>query len=75
MNEPTGTLKGKDKVSSYWSIALTKFPDLKFRLIDVFYSVSSITIYYHSIHRKTNSVEFFLLGPDGKVIQSIAHYL
>ncbi len=35
MNEPSGTLRGKDKVGAYWSNALKKFPDLEFKLIDV----------------------------------------
>ena len=73
MNEPSGTLKGKDKVGSYWSNALKKFPELEFKLIDVLYGVNSITIYYHSILGK-KAVEFFLFGPDGKVFKSMAHY-
>jgi ketosteroid isomerase-like protein len=73
MNEPSGTLKGKEKIGAYWSNALSKFPELEFKLIDVLYSVNSITIYYHSILNK-RAVEFFLLNEDGKVIKSIAHY-
>jgi hypothetical protein len=73
MNEPTGTLKGKNKVGEYWSTALKKYPELEFKLIDVLYGVNSITIYYHSILGK-KAAEFFLFGADGKVIKSIAHY-
>jgi ketosteroid isomerase-like protein len=73
MNEPSGTLHGKDKVGAYWSNALKKFPKLEFKLIDVLYSVNSITIYYHSILNK-KAVEFFLFDADGKVSRSIAHY-
>ena len=73
MNEPSGTLRGKDKVGAYWSNALGKYPELEFKLIDVLYGVNSITIYYHSILNK-KAVEFFLFGADGKVSKSIAHY-
>jgi hypothetical protein len=74
MNEPSGTLKGKEKVGTYWSFALGKFPNLEFKLIDAFYGVNSVTVYYYSVHRGTNAAEFFLFDPDGKVVKSMAHY-
>ena len=61
MNEPTGTLKGKDKVGAYWAIALAKYPDLDFKFFDVLYGVNSITIYYQSVLNK-KAAEFFLLN-------------
>lgn len=73
MNEPSGTLKGKDKVGHYWSNALKKYPDLEFKLIDVLYGVDSIVIYYRSILDK-KAAELFIMGPDGNVVKSIAHY-
>jgi predicted SnoaL-like aldol condensation-catalyzing enzyme len=74
MNEPGGTLQGKDKIHRYWSIALTRFPDLEFKLIDTFHSVDSIIIYYHSIHRGADAAEYFLFNTEGKVIKSAGHY-
>lgn len=73
MNEPTGTLKGKEHVGNYWRKAMIKYPDLKFELLDVLYSVSSITIYYTTILNK-KAVEFFLLNDTGKAYKAIAHY-
>ena len=73
MNEPTGTLRGKDKVKAYWSTALAKYPDLHFSMVDVLYGVNSITIYYQSILGK-KALEVFLFNADGKVYKSIAHY-
>ena len=49
MNEPTGTIKGKEKVRAYWAQALERLPDLHFDLIEVLASVDSITIYYHAV--------------------------
>jgi ketosteroid isomerase-like protein len=49
MNEPTGTLKGKEKVRAYWAQALERLPDLHFNLIEVLASVDSITISYHAV--------------------------
>ena len=74
MNEPNGTLSGKDKIGNYWSIALERFPDLKFELIAIFTSVQSVIIYYHSAHRGTNAAEYFLFNDQGKVIKSAGHY-
>jgi hypothetical protein len=73
MNEPSGTLRGKDKVGAYWSVALQKYPDLEFKLIDILYGVNSVSIYYQSILNK-KAVEFFFLNAEGKVVRSIAHY-
>jgi hypothetical protein len=72
-NESSGTLKGKSNVENYWSQAMKKFPDLKFEMIDVLFSINSITIYYKSVMDK-RAVEFFLFNNEGKVYKSIAHY-
>lgn len=72
--EPSGTLKGKDKVGAYWSAALKKFTDLHFDLIDVLYSMNSVTVYYHSVSRGSKVLEFFMFDESGKVCKAIAHY-
>jgi ketosteroid isomerase-like protein len=73
-NDPSGTLKGKDKVGAYWGNALKKFTDLRFDLIDVLYSIDSVTIYYHSVSKNSKVAEFFLFDGSGKVQKAIAHY-
>lgn len=73
MNEPTGTLKGKDKVGAYWGAALQKYTDLRFELIDVLYGVDTVVIYYHSILGK-KAAEFFWFDASGKVWKAMAHY-
>lgn len=69
----TGTLKGKDKVASYWANALKKYPDLHFELIEVLSSVNSIVIYYHTINNRL-SAELFMFNEQGKVYNSAGHY-
>ena len=71
--EPSGTLKGKENVAKYWSKALAKIPDLHFRLIDVLFSINSITIYYHSVLGK-RAIEWLLFNPEGKVCKAAGHY-
>ena len=73
MNEPTGTLKGKEKVRAYWAQALERLPDLHFDLIEVLASVDSITIYYHAVLGK-RAAEVLFFDDNGKVRQAVAHY-
>lgn len=73
MNEPSGTIKGKENVRGYWAKALERIPDLHFELIEVLASVSSIAIYYHAVLGK-RAVELLFFDRDGKVARGIAHY-
>jgi len=73
MNEPGGTLKGKEDVRAYWASALERIPDLYFDLIEVLTSVDSITIYYHAVLGK-RAAEVLFFDENGKVRRAIAHY-
>jgi ketosteroid isomerase-like protein len=70
--EPSGTLRGKAAVRSYWAKALEKAPDLHFELLTVLAGVNSVTVYYKG-HRGL-SAEVFHFGPGGKVRAAFAHY-
>lgn len=72
VGEPSGTLKGKDAVRTYWAKALALIPDLHFDLITTFVGVNSITLYYKGT--RGLSAEVFHFGPDQKVIRAYAHY-
>lgn len=73
MNEPSGTIKGKENVRAYWAKALERIPDLHFELIEVLLSVDSIAIYYHAVLGK-RAVELLFFDKNGKVTRGIAHY-
>lgn len=73
MNEPSGTLKGKDKVRPYWQKGLSSTPPIRFELIDVLTGVNSITIYYRSVARKL-AAEVLVFNERNEVIKGIAHY-
>jgi ketosteroid isomerase-like protein len=73
MNEPAGTIKGKENVRAYWAQALQRLPDLHFELIEVLKSVDSITICYHAVLGK-RAAEVLFFDREGKVKQAIAHY-
>lgn len=73
IQEPSGKLKGKDQIRSYWQIGLAALPPLKFELLDVFASVDSIVIYYRSIHRKM-VCEVLFFNAQRQAIWGVAHY-
>ena len=72
----SNTLNGKDAVGEYWSVALSKFTDLRFEISDVLVSQDSLVIYYRSAlsggHRM--AAELFIFDDQGLVTKSIAHY-
>jgi ketosteroid isomerase-like protein len=73
MNQPTGTITGKENVRAYWAKALERLPDLHFDLIEVLASVDSITIYYHAVLGK-RAAEVLFFDENGKVKRGVAHY-
>ncbi len=70
--EPTGILKGKDKVGVYWSQALKRFPDLRFFLVAVLRGVRSLTLYYRGVDQKLAG-EVFFFNAKGKIEKGTAH--
>jgi ketosteroid isomerase-like protein len=73
MNEPTGTLQGKETVRAYWAQALERLPDLHFEVIEALAGVDSIAIYYHAVLGQRAAEVLFFDGK-GKVRRAIAHY-
>ncbi|MBQ0797989.1 MAG: nuclear transport factor 2 family protein [Porticoccaceae bacterium] len=72
MDEPGGTLKGKELVGAYWSKALTAFPDLRFEFLHAFAGVNSVVVYYKG--PRSLSAEVFYFNHNGKVEKAFAHY-
>jgi hypothetical protein len=70
--EPSGTLKGKDAVGTYWATALRLVPDLRFELLATLAGVNSVTLYYKGA--RGMAAEVFFFGPDRKVVRAFAHY-
>ena len=74
MGEPSGRLARKDKVRAYWSLGLSRNPNLHFTLLDLHVGANSIVIHYHNqpLGRAVSEVLFF--DPAGKVFRAAAHY-
>lgn len=70
--EPSGTLRGKDKVRAYWTKGLQLIPDLHFELINTLPGIDSLVLYYKS--PRGLAAEVFHFNETGKVIRSHANY-
>ena len=71
--EPSGVLKGKVAVGSYWQAALEKFPDLHFELIHVTKGASSVVLVYHSVGGRL-AAEVFYFNAEGLVYLAGGNY-
>ena len=73
MKEPSGKLKGKEKIRPYWQIGLEPIPALRFEFLDVLVGANSITILYRN-QKNVLVAEVLIFNSDGKAIQGMAHY-
>lgn len=73
MNEPSGTLKGKEKIRPYWQKGLEQTPALKFELLNVLIGVESITLLYKN-QKAALVAEVLTFNNEGIVIKGNAHY-
>jgi ketosteroid isomerase-like protein len=73
LNDPNGTVRGKDALRAYFKEGLAAYPNLKFELLDVMWGISSVVLYY--INQKgTKSGELMEIDAAGKVTKVIANY-
>lgn len=73
LNDPSGTVNGKDALRAYFKRGLEAYPNLRFDLVDVMWGLSSIVLYYVN-QRGTKSGEFMEIDSNGKVIRVVANY-
>ena len=73
MSEPSGTLRSKETIRTYWAKALELRPNLHVELVNTFAGASSITLAYRG--RNSLSVEPFWINADGKDYRAAAYYL
>ena len=72
--DPTGMLRGKDRLRQYWSKGLQLIPNLHFTLIDVYVSPDSLVVFYEN-ERGAKICEYLRLNADGKIRQGSANHL
>ena len=72
--DPSGTLRGKDRIRAYWGTALKQLPNLHFDLIDTYVSPDSIVVFYQN-ERGAKICEYLRLDAEGKIKQGSANHL
>jgi steroid delta-isomerase-like uncharacterized protein len=73
LNDPLGTVKGKDALRAYFKKGLEAYPNLKFDLLDMMWGLSSFVLYYVN-QKGTKTGEFMELDSSGKVVRVVANY-
>jgi hypothetical protein len=69
-----GLVQGKAALREYFRRGLEVFPDLHFDLIEVFWGVETIVLYYANKARGNKTAEVMQLTPEGKVSRVWANY-
>jgi ketosteroid isomerase-like protein len=73
MNEPSGTLKGKEKIRPYWEKGLAQNPPIHFEFERVLIGVNGIAIFYKN-QKNQQVAEMLIFNDKGKVTVGNAHY-
>jgi predicted ester cyclase len=73
LGTPAGKVIGKTNLKAYFQRGLEAYPDLHFRLEDVFLGVSSVVLLYTN-QKGRHTAEFMELSAAGKVVRVVANY-
>lgn len=69
----SGVIKSKKDLMKYFKIGLDAYPDLRFKLHNVFTGVNTITVYYTSVNGRM-AAEVFQLNSEGKAQKIFCNY-
>ncbi len=73
LGTPDGTVVGKTNLRAYFQRGLEAYPDLSFRLDEVFCGMSSVVLLYAN-QKGTRTAEFMEISVSGKVSRVVANY-
>ena len=68
-----GTVQGKQSVREYLAKGLAAYPDLHFKLLNVFVGVRSIVLHYQSVNNLV-AAEVFEINESGLAVRIQCHY-
>jgi len=68
-----GKVVGIANLRAYFQWGLEAYPELRFRLEDVLWGLSSVVLYYAN-HKGTRTAEFMEISANGKVARVVANY-
>jgi hypothetical protein len=73
LNEPTGTLTGREALQAYFTAALAAYPALEFRLLSVLVGVGGLTMVYRSVQDRV-AAETVDFDDSGLVNRAAVYY-
>ena len=68
-----GLITNKNDLKSYFQVGLNAFPDLHFRLHNVFTGVNTVVLYYTSVNGR-KVTEVFEMDDEGKARRVLCNY-
>jgi len=69
----TGIITNKEQLKEYFNIGLKAYPDLTFKLHNVFIGIDTVVIYYTSVSGRIAS-EVFELNENAKAVKVFCNY-
>jgi len=73
LNDPSGTVRGKAALRSYFQRGIAAYPNLCFELLEVMSGLSSVVLVYLN-QKGTKTAEFMEFDESGKVKRAVANY-
>ena len=73
LENPSGTIKDRKELRSYFEQGLAAYPDLNFELLQLLIGVNSVTLYYRSV-KDLLAAEVMILNSQHQVVKVIVHY-
>ena len=73
MGDPSGTVRGKAMLRTYFGRSLEAHPELHFDLEDVMWGLSSVVLYYRN-QRGSKTGEYMEIDEAGKISRVVANY-
>ena len=73
LEDPSGTVRGKEAVRRYFQQGLDANPHLTFEFLDIMRGLSSVVLYFRN-HKGSKTAEFMEFDASGKVTRVVANY-
>jgi len=69
----SGIITSKDELARYFKIGLDAYPELNFKLHNVFGGINTVVLYYESVNNRM-AAEVFELNDQGKAVNVFCNY-
>jgi hypothetical protein len=73
LDDPSGTVRGKEFLRAYFRKGLEAYPQLRFELLDLMWGLSTVVLCYMN-QNGTKTAEFMEIDSTGQIIRVVANY-